>query len=277
VACHSAASCQNRLGVQVKYQAILEGSILKIKVFENRAELSRAAAVHAASSLAACLCAQGYARLVAATGASQLEFLDALTSMPGLDWQGVELFHLDEYVGLPKTHPASFRKYIYERIIQKTGIARYHLLDGEHDPQAVAHEVGQALALKPIDLVFAGIGENSHLAFNDPPADFQTEQPFFVVELDESCRRQQVNEGWFARVQDVPAKAITMSVRQILRSREIISVVPDKRKASAVKASIEGEISPMTPASILRQHPNVTLYLDADSASLLSQKIAIER
>ena len=189
----------------------------------------------------------------------------------------VELFHLDEYVSLPQTHPASFRKYIYERIIQKTGITHYHLLDGERDPHAVAHEVGQALASKPVDLVFAGIGENGHLAFNDPPADFQTEQPFLVVELDEACRRQQVNEGWFARVQDVPKKAITMSIRQIMSATEIISVVPDKRKASAVKTCLEGEISPMAPASILRQHRNATLYLDADSASLLSQKIAIER
>lgn len=189
----------------------------------------------------------------------------------------VELFHLDEYVGLPVTHPASFRKYIYERIIQRTGITHYHLLDGECDPDAVAHEVGQALASKPVDLVFAGIGENGHLAFNDPPADLRTEQPFLVVELDEACRRQQVNEGWFAQLQDVPKKAITMSVRQIMSATEIISVVPDKRKAAAVRACLEGEISPMAPASILRQHPNATLYLDADSASLLSQKIAVER
>jgi glucosamine-6-phosphate deaminase len=233
--------------------------------------------VHAAASLEACFRAQGYGRLVAATGASQLEFLDALTRMPGLAWQRVELFHLDEYVGLAKTHPASFRKYIYERIVQKTGITQYHLLDGNRDAQALAYEMGQALASKPIDLLFAGIGENGHLAFNDPPADFQTEQPFLVVELDEACRRQQVNEGWFARVQDVPKKAVTMSIRQILRSREIISVVPDKRKASAVKACFEGEISPMAPASILRQHPNVTVYLDSDSASLLSQEIAVGR
>lgn len=197
--------------------------------------------------------------------------------MPGLDWQRVELFHLDEYVGLPFTHPASFRKYIHERIIQKTGITHYHLLDGERDPDAVAREVGQVLSSKPVDLLFAGIGENGHLAFNDPPADFQTEQPFLVVELDEACRRQQVNEGWFPDVQDVPKRAITMSISQILRAQEIISVVPDKRKAFAVKACLEGEISPMAPASILRQHSNVTLYLDTDSASLLGQKIAVEK
>ena len=240
-------------------------------------KLSRAAAEQAAGSLQASVQAQGYARLVAATGASQLEFLDALTNMAGLDWQRVELFHLDEYVGLPMAHPASFRKYIYEKIIKKTGITIYHLLDGERDPDAAAYEVGQALASKPVDLVFAGIGENGHLAFNDPPADFQTERPFLVVELDEACRRQQVSEGWFADVQDVPKKAITMSIPQIMKAGEIISVVPDQRKASAVKACLEGEIGPMAPASILRQHPKVTLFLDADSASLLTRKIETER
>ena len=236
--------------------------------------MSGAAAEHAANSLSACLGAQGRVRLVAATGASQLEFLEALTRTSGLDWEGIELFHLDEYVGLPATHPASFRKYICQRIIEKTGITRYHLLDGERDPQVVANEVGQALGSKPVDILFAGIGENGHLAFNDPPADFQTEQPYLVVELDEACRRQQVNEGWFARVEDVPKKAITMSIRQILCAKEIIAVVPDARKAPAVKACLEGEISPMAPASILRQHPNVTLYLDANSASLLRGKVA---
>ena len=236
--------------------------------------MSGAAAEHAANSLSACLGAQGRVRLVAATGASQLEFVEALTRTSGLDWEGIELFHLDEYVGLPATHPASFRKYICQRIIEKTGITQYHLLDGERDPQVVANEVGQALGSKPVDILFAGIGENGHLAFNDPPADFQTEQPYLVVELDEACRRQQVNEGWFARVEDVPKKAITMSIRQILCAKEIIAVVPDARKAPAVKACLEGEISPMAPASILRQHPNVTLYLDANSASLLRGKVA---
>jgi glucosamine-6-phosphate deaminase len=240
-------------------------------------QLSRAAAQQSASSLQASVRAQGYARLVAATGTSQLEFLEALTIIPGVEWQRIELFHLDEYVGLSMSHAASFRKYIYEKIVQKTGVDHYHFLDGEGDPDAVAYEAGRALASKPVDLVFAGIGENGHLAFNDPPADFETEQPFLIVELDEACRRQQVNEGWFAEVKDVPRKAITMSIRQIMKAAEIISVVPDLRKASAVKACLEGKISPMAPASILRQHPNVTLFLDTDSASLLAHKIEMER
>ena len=211
---------------------------------------------------------------MAATGASQFEFLDALTSAPGIDWGKVEVFHLDEYVALPSTHPASFRKYLLERLIHKTGITRYHFLNGDGDPQAAIEQVGSEIQSKPVDLLFAGIGENGHLAFNDPPADFQADAPYLIVDLDEACRQQQVNEGWFSKVSDVPKKAISMSVRQILRSKEIIVVVPDTRKARAVKASLEGEISPMMPASILRDHANATIYLDADSAALLSSGVS---
>jgi len=243
---------------------------LQIKILADKLAAGRAAAEHAANSLRAAVEAQGAARIVAATGASQFEFLEALTSAPGIDWSRVELFHLDEYVGLPITHPASFRKYLLERLIQKTGIMQYHFLDGEDDPQAVTKKIGSELLSKPADIAFAGIGENGHLAFNDPPADFQTEEPYLVVALDEACRQQQVNEGWFAKLADVPARAISMSIRQILRAKEIIAVVPEARKARAVKACFEGEISPLAPASILRTHSNVTVYLDRESASLLS-------
>jgi glucosamine-6-phosphate deaminase len=212
------------------------------------------------------------ARLVAATGASQFEFLDELTSAPGIDWSRVELFHLDEYVGLPPTHPASFRKYLLERLIHKTGITQHHLLNGELDPQAVAKQIGSELQSSPVDIAFAGIGENAHLAFNDPPADFNATEPYLVVELDRACRQQQVNEGWFVSLDDVPKSAISMSIRQILSAREIIAVVPDRRKAQAVKACLEGEISPLAPASILREHPNTTIYLDKDSAALLGTR-----
>jgi glucosamine-6-phosphate deaminase len=214
------------------------------------------------------------ARLVAATGASQFEFLDELTSAPDIDWGRVELFHLDEYVGLPLTHPASFRKYLLERLIHKTGITQHHLLNGELDPKVVAKQVGAELQSSPVDIAFVGIGENAHLAFNDPPADFKTTEPYLVVELDRACRRQQVNEGWFASLDDVPKSAISMSIRQILSAREIIAVVPDARKAEAVKACLEGEISSLAPASILRKHPNTTIYLDKDSAALLSVRQA---
>ena len=198
-----------------------------------------------------------------------MDFLDALTNAKNIDWQRVEMFHLDEYIGLPITHPASFRKYLLERLIRKVGIAKYHLLDGSGDPSEVVHSVGEALRSAPIDVAFVGIGENGHVAFNDPPADFQTEEPYLVVTLDEACRRQQVGEAWFADISEVPRQAISMSVRQILASKEIIAVVPDARKAPAVKLCFEGEINPMAPASILRTHPAATLYLDRESASLL--------
>jgi len=242
----------------------------KIEILADKHSLGQAAADHAARSLRRTLSNQGGARLVAATGASQFEFLDALTQAPNIEWSRVELFHLDEYVGLPSTHPASFRKYLFERLIHKAGITQYHLLDGDGDPDGAVRRIGAELQLKPVDILFAGIGENGHLAFNDPPADFQAADPYLIVDLDEACRQQQVNEGWFSKLTDVPKKAISMSVRQILRSKEIIAVVPDTRKARAVKACLEGDISPMMPASILRTHANATIYLDTDSAALLS-------
>jgi glucosamine-6-phosphate deaminase len=247
---------------------------VRIEIFEDKISLGRAAAEHAAEVLRNAIGERGHVRLIAATGSSQFEFLDALTALAGIDWPRAEMFHLDEYIGLPITHPASFRKYLMERLIGKTKIANYHLLDGERDPREVAREIGRELSIAPVDVAFLGIGENGHLAFNDPPADFQTEVPYIIVELDEACRRQQVNEGWFASVADVPARAISMTVRQILRTKEIIVVVPDARKAQAVKACLEGEISPMLPASILRQHPDTTVYLDKNSASLLNPKLA---
>jgi glucosamine-6-phosphate deaminase len=232
--------------------------------------MSRAAAAHAAEALRATIRTRGEARIVAATGTSQFEFLDALTVAPGIDWTRVEMFHLDEYVGLAIDHPASFRKYLLERLIRKTGLTRYHLLDAEHEAARVALRVGEEIRRAPIDVAFVGIGENGHLAFNDPPADFATDQPYVIVTLDAACRRQQVGEGWFASVDEVPTQAISMSVRQILQSREIICVVPDARKAPAVKASLDGQVSPMAPASILQTHANATVYLDRDSAALLS-------
>jgi glucosamine-6-phosphate deaminase len=234
-------------------------------------EVGSAAAKHAAKSLQRILSKSETVRLIAATGASQLDFLQFLTGTPGIDWNRVEMFHLDEYIGLPATHPASFRKYLTERFIRKTGIRRYHLLDGENHPEDVVRTVGDALKSAPIDLAFVGIGENGHLAFNDPPADFEIDEPYLIVELDQACRMQQVNEGWFKSMAEVPDRAISMSVKQILKSKEIIAVVPGAQKAKAVKACLEGEISPMAPASILRNHANTTIYLDTESASLLTE------
>jgi glucosamine-6-phosphate deaminase len=241
-----------------------------VRVFEDKSSLGRAAAEQAATAIRHAIDERGQARIIAATGTSQIEFLDALTRADNIYWKRVEMFHLDEYVGLPITHPASFRKYLLERLIHKTEMTQYHLLDGNGDPREVARGVGQLLRAVPVDVAFAGIGENGHLAFNDPPADFETEEPYLVVTLDEACRRQQVGEGWFANISEVPRQAISMSVRQILKAKEIIVVVPDARKAPAVKVCFEGEISPMAPASILRTHPATTVYLDRESASSLS-------
>jgi glucosamine-6-phosphate deaminase len=245
---------------------------MTIKVFQHSGDLGVAAGAAAAALLRETISKQGQARIIAATGASQFSFLKALTEFQNLDWAAVEMFHLDEYVGLPITHPASFRRYLLERLIQPTGISRYHFLDGEGDPWEACRSVGAELAAAPIDVAFVGIGENGHLAFNDPPADVAAEEPYLIVNLDEACRRQQVGEGWFPDLAAVPKQAISMSIRQILKTRKILCIVPDQRKAAAVKASLEGEISPATPASILRTHADVTFYLDSASASLLSQK-----
>jgi glucosamine-6-phosphate deaminase len=242
-----------------------------LRIFSDKVSLGRAAAEQAAGAIRRAIAARDHARIVAATAASQLEFLDALTQAPGIDWAKVEAFHLDEYIGLPITHPGSFRKMLMELLVTKTGIPQYHLLEGDaSDPAVVVRGVGQQLASAPIDIAFLGIGENGHIAFNDPPADFTIEDPYLIVNLDEACRRQQVGEAWFADISQVPKNAISMSVRQILKAREILAVVPDTRKAQAVKACFEGDVSPMAPASILRTHPNATVYLDRNSASLLS-------
>jgi len=240
-----------------------------IKVYDEKKSLAQAAAGQAATSLRKAIHDHGQARIIAATGASQFEFLDALTATPEIEWSRVQMFHLDEYIGLPISHPASFRKYLLDRLINKTGITKYHLLEGNGDVPQVVRSIGRELMAAPIDIALVGIGENGHLAFNDPPADFQTEEPYLIVSLDEACRRQQVGERWFTDLSQVPRKAISMSVRQILKAKEIIAVVPDARKAPAVKSCFEGEISPLAPASILRTHANTTVFLDKDSAGLL--------
>jgi len=247
-----------------------------LRVFDDKLSLGKAAAEQAANGIRRALAQRGHARVVAATAASQREFLDALRKEPDIDWSNVELFHLDEYIGLPITHPGSFRKMLMEQLIQKTGVNNYHLLDGDAaDVVQVVRRVGRELASAPVEIAFLGIGENGHMAFNDPPADFKTEEPYIVVNLDEACRRQQVGEAWFADISQVPKQAISMSVQQILKAKEILVVAPDTRKAQAVKACFEGEISPLAPASILRTHPNVTVYLDKNSAALLSPTLRV--
>jgi len=251
------------------------GSYMRIRVYADKASLSKAAAAQASTAIRKAIAENGEARVIAATAASQFEFLGALTKAPDIDWKRVEVFHLDEYVGLPFTHPGSFRKMLVEHLIRKTGIEKYHLLDGEGEVGATLRRAGEAVASRPIDVAFLGIGENGHIAFNDPPADFETDAPYLIVNLDEACRQQQVGEAWFADISQVPNQAISMSVKQIMKAKEILAVVPDTRKAEAVKACFEGEISPMAPASILRTHANATIYLDKNSAALLSPDIRI--
>jgi len=238
---------------------------LDIKIFNTKLELGQGAARDAAQLINQAIDERGAAYVIAATGASQFEFLDAL-AQETIDWTKVVFFHLDEYVGLPESHPASFRRYLKERVVNRIHPHAFHFLNGEAED---ARRVGDLIAQQTIDVAFVGIGENGHLAFNDPPADFETEAPYLVVNLDDACRQQQVGEGWFKSLAEVPAQAISMSIKQILKSRNILCIVPDRRKAEAVRATVEHEVSPMRPASILQQHERVTLYLDRDSASLL--------
>jgi len=234
---------------------------------------ARPAADRASASLKRILSLRETARILVATGNSQLRFLELLVREPGIDWRRIELFHLDEYIGIGREHKASFARYIHEKVIVPTGIPRYHLLDGVADADEVVRQTGQALASAPIDLAFAGIGENGHLAFNDPPADFETEKPYLIVDLDVECRQQQVGEGWFADLAEVPARAISISIRQLMKADELICVVPDLRKAPAVAACLEGAVSVHAPASILQRHPNAWIYLDRESASMLRAQV----
>ena len=246
---------------------------MNFKIFHDRRSMGKAAADQAAAAIRAAILDHGSARIVAATAASQKEFLEELTIAPGIDWRQVEAFHLDEYIGLDIAHPGSFCKMLLEQLVRKTGIVNYHLLDGDGDVASVVHRASQAIASAPVDIAFLGIGENGHLAFNDPPADFETEEPYLVVTLDDACRRQQVGEAWFSDITEVPRQAISMSVKQVLKTKELMAVAPGPQKAHAIQACFNGEISPMAPASILRTHPNITIYLDEESAALLDRTL----
>ena len=248
-------------------------NFMEIIVFADRESMASAAAQRAADGIRGAIAEHNKARVVAATAASQQEFLASLTQAPGIDWSCVEAFHLDEYIGLPMSHPGSFRRMFTEQFIQRTGISRYHLLNGDGDLPNVVKEANDAISSAPIDVAFIGIGENGHLAFNDPPADFETTDPYIVVELDAACRRQQVGEGWFRDISEVPQQAISMSIRQILKAKELIVIVPGPNKAEAVQLCFHGPVTPMAPASILRTHPRATIYLDRDSAAGIDPRL----
>ena len=234
-------------------------------------EMGKRAAEKVAELIRETVREKGKARLLVSTGQSQFEFFEEITAMD-IPWEAVEIFHLDEYIGLPITHPASFRKYLKERFIDKIGPAQMHYISGEGDIAAVIDEVTESIRKSPIDIGIIGIGENGHIAFNDPPADFETKAAYHVVSLDERCRMQQVGEGWFGSLEEVPRQAISATVPQILSCRTIVSIVPHKVKAEAVRNTLEAPaVTNLIPATALREHPRWYPYLDADSASLLKK------
>ena len=243
---------------------------VNVDVSRTKEELGSKAAREGAELIRKAIEERGEAFVIVATGASQFEMLDHLVREE-VDWNRVTAFHLDEYVGMPITHPASFRRYLKERFVDRLPhpIRSFNYIDGEGDPQAECDRLGRVIGGVSIDVAFVGIGENAHLAFNDPPADFETEVPYLVVRLDDDCRRQQLGEGWFGSFDEVPERAISMSIRQIMKSRHIIAVVPDERKAKAVQGSVEGPVTPDVPSSILQGHPDCRLFLDTASASRL--------
>ncbi|MFN7292032.1 MAG: glucosamine-6-phosphate deaminase [Pirellula sp.] len=242
---------------------------MKVEICADARLLGVAAGAMAAEELRRVLSVQERARIIVATGASQFETLAQLTKEPGIDWARVDGLHLDEYVGLSMDHPASFCRYLRERFVSKVPIASFFYLDGTQPGPDVVRLASASYEVAPIDLALIGIGENGHLAFNDPPADFNTDAIYHVVELDQACRLQQVGEGWFKSLEDVPTHAISMTVPAILRAKKIICSVPDERKAIAVEGALSGDINPAKPASILRTHSNVTIMLDNASASRL--------
>ncbi len=241
-------------------------------VHPSVAAQGRAAADAGVVLLREILAEQETATIALAAGSSQFAMLEELTVAPDLPWHRIRAFPLNEYVGLPVVHPSSSRRFLWERFESQLPLplrAFYHIDGVVEDPTTESVRVGRLLRDSEIDVAFIGIGENGHLAFNDPPADFDTEEPYIVVELDERCRQQQKSEGWFDTLDDVPHEAISMSVHRMMTSRHLICSVPDKRKAEAVQAAVEGEVTSRLPASILQQHENCQLFLDEGSASLL--------
>jgi glucosamine-6-phosphate deaminase len=249
---------------------------MELFVAEDAKAMGKAAGMAAADLIRDAIETNGVAHLILATGASQFNTLNQLIIEPGIDWSKVVMFHLDEYIGLPETHPASFRKYLKERFLAKVPpLQAAWLVNGETDPVAECTRLHRAISAITIDVALVGIGENGHLAFNDPPADFETEAAYIIVKLDEPCRRQQLGEGWFNSLGEVPLQAISMSVQQILKANSIICSVPDSRKAMAVKNTLEQAVSNQYPASILQTHNNCRLYVDQYSAAQLTQQPAV--
>ncbi len=239
---------------------------MEIRICKDSKALGKSAAAHVAEVLRQCIKEQGYARIVLSTGASQFDTISALVEEPGIAWDCVEMFHLDEYVDLPVTHVASFRKYLQERFVDKVApLKAVHFVDGTKEGIAGLTE---ELRKKPVDIGLIGIGENGHIAFNDPPADFDTKEAYIIVNLDEKCKRQQMGEGWFATIDDVPKQAVSMTAYQIMQCKRIVSCVPHAVKAEAIAKTIQAnEVTNLVPATLLKTHPDFILYLDENSSS----------
>lgn len=244
---------------------------MNIQISKDRKTSGALAAEFGAQKIRDAIASKGRATIIVASAASQFDMLDTLINAPDIDWSKITGFHLDEYIGLPIAHPASFRGYLWQRFHRRLPLPlkAFHYIDAETDAQAECARLSRLISEVEVDVCFAGIGENAHLAFNDPPADFETQVPYRIVDLDEACRKQQLGEGWFPTLEAVPTRAISMSIQQILKTRTLVLTVPDERKAKAVQASVEGEVTNTVPASILQQHADAHLYLDEPAASLL--------
>ena len=241
---------------------------MEIKVLENSIELGKAAADYCAGIINEAISQKGKGRIVLSTGASQFDTIKALIDK-NISWDKVEMFHLDEYIGLPESHPASFRKYLKERFLANVNIMKSWLIDGEDDPQKIIAQLTDEIRKEPIDLGLIGIGENAHIAFNDPPANFDTKEAYICVDLNDTCKQQQVREGWFPTNDDVPKQAISMSVYQIMQCQHIVSCVPHQVKAQAIKDTLETSLTNMVPATMLKEHADVVVFLDKNSASMI--------
>ena len=245
---------------------------MNINIVQTSKEAAAQAAIKGGDIICSAQRHQKKVRIILATGTSQFLVLENLIKNPGINWRNCEIFHLDEYIGLTSNHPASFVRFIKERFISKVPpVAHFEYINGAStNLEQELLRLNKSISTNAIDIAFVGIGENAHIAFNDPPADFQTNTPFIRVSLDQKCREQQVGEGWFNRLADVPLEAITIIIKQILKSKSIICTVLEDRKATAVKEAIEGPHSNLCPASALKRHPNTHYFFDSDAAGQLS-------
>lgn len=248
---------------------------LAVEVYDDQTALGQAACDSAVRILVEAIKTRGAANLILATGNSQLSFLEALRRDDRIEWSHIQLFHMDEYLGMTSEHPASFRRFMKEKLLDFVKPATFYGISGDaNDPEVESKRYAGLLQEHSPDLCCLGIGENGHLAFNDPPfADFNDPKAVKLVELDSISRRQQVGEGHFPSLQDVPTHALTLTVPALLAARHVLAIVPEKRKSRAVKEALTGPVSPDCPASILRQTPHARLFLDRDSASLLSNQV----